>query len=112
MSVNTKGSRRIEVDETEFRWRATGNDDWISVVVWPTGNDRTRLVGSIRYHQETKMVADGHYTVHNQIVVTNRLIRRFILHFGVKELLEASRQIEAGRLEDIIDIEDAVRAER
>ncbi|MEM9402384.1 MAG: hypothetical protein AAGA44_07855 [Pseudomonadota bacterium] len=112
MAVNTKGSRRIEVEGTEFRWRATGNDGWISIVVWPTENDRTRLVGSIGYHQEAKRVADGHYTLHNQIVVTNRLIRRLILHFGVTPLLEASRQIDAGKLEDIIDFDDAVRAER
>ncbi len=111
MAVNTKGSRRIEVDGTEFRWRATGNDGWISVVVWPTRNDRTRLVGSVGYHHVAQEVAEGHHTLHNQIVVTNRIIRRLILHYGVKELLEADRQIDAGRLEEIIEIDDAIRAE-
>lgn len=85
MAVNTKGSRRIEIDGTEFRWRATGNDDWISVVVWPAANDRTRVVGNIGYHQEAREVAEGHYTLHNQVVVTNRIIRRLILHCGVEE---------------------------
>lgn len=110
MAVSKKGSRRIEVDGTEFRWRATGNDGWISVVVWPTDNDRTRLVGSIGYHQEAREVANGHYSLHHQIVVTNRLIRQLILHFGVEYLLEAGIQIEAGRLEDIVDVDMAVRA--
>ena len=112
MAVNKKGSRRIEIDGTEFRWRATGNDGWISIVVWPAENDRSRLVGSVDYHQEAREANDGHYTLHHQIVVTNRLIRRLILHFGIEELLAANQQINVGRLEDLIDVGDAVRAER
>ena len=35
MAKSQKGARNIVVDDVRYRWRATGNDDWISLVVWP-----------------------------------------------------------------------------
>jgi len=33
-----KGSRRIVVRAVEYRWRATGNDGYISIGIWPANN--------------------------------------------------------------------------
>lgn len=111
MAVNKKGSRRIVVEDTEFRWRATGNDGWITIVTWPTANDRSRIVARVGYHQEKHQISDDAYSLHGQLVVTNRLIRKLILHFGVDRIVSEGTQIDAGALEDIIDISDAVTAE-
>ena len=91
---NNKESRNITVRGFAFRWRATGNGGWISVVVWPVSNPSCRVVGKLGYH-----------------VVTNRLIRRIVLHFGVDYLVENHGQIDAGAFEDLIYISDAVHAE-
>ncbi len=110
MAVSRKNSRKIIVDGAEFRWRATGNDGWITVVVWPVSNDRSRLVGTIGYHHERIRTAGDRYIERGQIVVTNRLIRQLILHYGVEDLHSNNGQINAGELESIVDIADAIRA--
>lgn len=38
MAINKKGSRKIVVENKEFRWRAMGSDT-ISVVIWPIDNE-------------------------------------------------------------------------
>ena len=111
MAVSKKNSRRIVVNDVEFRWRASGNDGWISVVVWPTCNDQSRLVSTVGYHHEGKLVSTDITTHHRQIVVTNRLVRQLILHFGIDFLVESCGQIDAGALETIVDIGDAIRAQ-
>ncbi len=37
MAINKKGSRKIIIEDKEFRWRATGNDT-ISIVIWAVDN--------------------------------------------------------------------------
>lgn len=110
MAVNSTGSRKIVVDGVEFRWRATGSDGWISVCVWPKANDRSRVHGRIDYDQTPVPKPGGVYHLHGQVVVTNRLIRRIVLHYGVAALLAGDAPIHSGPLESIIDVEDAVRS--
>ena len=112
MAISKKGSRRIVVEDTEFRWRATGNDGWISVVIWPTSNDQSRVVTTVGYDQSERRISEEAYSLHSQLVVTNRLIRRLILHLGVDQIVAESRQIDVGALENVIDVSDAVRADR
>lgn len=109
MTISKKGSRKIIVDAHEFRWRATGNDGWISVVIWPSENDDCRIVSSIKYHNDWKKTDEGEYSSKSQIVVTNRIIRAIILHYGVNELLQHSGQINLTAIEDIYDVSGAVR---
>lgn len=111
MALSKKGSRKIMVDDHEFRWRATGNDGWISVVIWPAENDDCRIVSSIKYHNDWKKTDEGEYSSKSQIVVTNRMIRTIILHYGVHELLQHSGQINLTAIEDIYDVSQAVRSE-
>lgn len=75
MAIGKKGSRNINVEGHDFKWRASGNDGWVTVVLWPVKNEDSRIVASIDYHHDMKEVGEGHYTSQSQLVVTNRVIR-------------------------------------
>ena len=111
MAVSKKGSRKIVVDNSEFRWRATGNDGWISLVVWPVENENSRLVGSVEYHSTLRNNGDGSYTSLDQVVITNKVVREIILHYGVEKIISNTGQIDMGSIEDIIDINIFERGE-
>jgi hypothetical protein len=76
-----KGSRRIVVRDVEYRWRATGNDGYILIGIWPTSNIGPFIQGNVRYHETWIDNGDGsRSSAGNQIVITNRIIRRIIEH--------------------------------
>src|SRR5437016_5715402 len=76
-----KGSRRIVVGGIEYRWRATGNDGYISIGIWPTNNVGPFIKSNLRYHETCIDNGDGSWSsAGNQIVITNRVIRRIIEH--------------------------------
>ncbi|WP_223788200.1 hypothetical protein [Marinicella meishanensis] len=109
MAINKKNSRKIAVEGHDFRWRASGNDGWITVVVWPITNEDSRAVASVGYHHDFYRVSEGHYSSRSQLVVTNRMIRALILHTGVEVLLNNHGQIDVGHIEEFYDVENAVR---
>ena len=110
MAVSKKGSRNISIDGHNFKWRATGNDGWITVVLWPVSNEDSRVVASIDYHHSMRKVAEGHYTSDSQILVTNRVIRELILHVGVEKILTNRGQLNAGSIEEFYDVSKALRS--
>jgi hypothetical protein len=76
-----KGSRTIVVGGVEYRWRATGNDGYISIGIWPTDNVGPFIQGTLRYHETWIGNGDGSWSsVGNQIVITNRIIQWIIEH--------------------------------
>jgi len=112
MAVSKRGSRKIIVGNIEFCWKATGNDGWISVVIWPADSDITRLVGTFEYHSEfeEKENDKGYYSrTKGQIIITNRVIRKIIEHVGIEKIVKLKGQINLGRLEDIYNIDNALR---
>ncbi len=109
MAISKKGSRKIVVDGHEFRWKTTGKKDTISVIIWPVDNDRCRIVGNIGYHNKPTAISASGDLERSQIVVTNRIIREIILHYGVAELLQHAGQINLTAIEDIYDVSGAVR---
>ena len=110
MAVSKKGSRNITVEGHKFRWRAIGNDDLITVLIWPESNDRSLLIGSFGYHQKITKKEGGGYALSEQLIVTNRLIRKIILHYGTDFLIANNGRMDVGALEKIVDISQAVRA--
>lgn len=112
MAVNRKGSWKIVVDGHEFRWRATGNDDIVTLVVWPVENEGSKLIARAGYHHDWKDNGDGSFTSRSQAVITNRVVRAVILKYGADRLLRNKGQIDAGQIEDIFDMTRAVRSER
>ena len=109
MAVSKKASRNINVDGHDFKWRATGNDGWISIVLWPVSNENSRVIASVDYHHDMKQVSEGHYTSQSQLVVTNRVIRELILHIGVERILENNGQLDVGKIEKFYDVSNALR---
>lgn len=109
MAIRKKESRNINVGGHDFKWRATGNDGWISIVVWPVSNEDSRVVASIDYHHDMKQVGEGHYTSQSQLVVTNRIISELILHVGVDKIVENHGQLNIGKIEAFYDVSKAVR---
>jgi len=111
MAINKKGSRRTVVDNVEFRWRATGNDGWITLVIWPSDNESSRIVASAGYHSNFTPKINGVCSAIDQIVITNRMVREVILHVGTNRIIMNQGQIDIGSIEQIFDMEKAVRSE-
>ncbi|SDH40455.1 hypothetical protein [Desulfosporosinus hippei] len=112
MATNKKGSRKIIVCDTEYRWRATGNDGWISVAIWPANKDDVRLTGTFFYHDEYENDHKRSFKkVKGQIIITNKIIRRIIESVGVEIIQNTKGQINLGSVEKIVDIKDALREE-
>src|SRR4051812_45492465 len=78
---SSKGSRRIVVHEVEYRWRATGNDGYITVGIWPANNIGPFILGNLGYHETWIPRGDGsRSSAKDQIVITTRIVRRVIEH--------------------------------
>ena len=110
MAINKKGSRKIIVDNKEFRWRATGNDGDITVIIWPVDNENSRLVGHMGYHHHEQQRPDGSCVSLSQALVTNRIVREVILQHGVRELISHNGQQDIGNIEAYFNMEYAVRS--
>ncbi len=112
MARSTKGARNITVGNVRFRWRATGNDGWISISIWPSELPHPGIYGTLSYHETMTPAGEGRYHLENQIVVTNKIIRRAIDYAIGEHAFEASKKakpLDLGRLDDKIDLSDAER---
>ena len=114
---SSKGSHRIVIQGVEYRWVAQGNDDTISIGIWPANNIGPAIRGRLRYH-ETDVGKGKAPTLPQQlgqIVVTNRIIRRIIEHAISEHQYDPSvkgEELYLGLLDDLIHWDDAVRPER
>lgn len=112
MAVNKRESRKITIEGIEFRWRASGNDGSITVIIWPVNRDTVRLIGNFEYHHEFIKHPDesGCYKrIKGQIIITNRVIKKIIDHVTIGEIMNYKGQIDLGHLENIYDINNALR---
>lgn len=111
---SSKGSHRIVVQNVKYRWRATGNDGFISIGIWTSSNIGPFIGGLFEYQETHVNKDDGSFSaIGNQIVVTNRLIRRVIEHAITVRQYEPhmkGRELHLGILNSVINLDDAVRA--
>jgi hypothetical protein len=111
---SSTGSRRIVIRNIEYRWRATGNDGYISIGIWPTNNIGPFIYSNLRYHETWADNHDGSWSsAGDQIVITNKLIKRIIEHAIADYKYEPNvkgKALNISRLEEIIEWRDAVRA--
>ena len=114
MARSAKNSNRIVVRDVEYRWRANGNDGYIPVTFWPANNIGPTVTCSFGYHET--MVPHGEHcriSIGDQLIVTNRLVRRVIEHaLDVENYdpLVQGKQLDIRWIEDKIEWSDAVRA--
>lgn len=113
---SSKGSHLITVRGAEYRWRAAGNDGYISVGVWPVSNIGPFITGHFDYHQTWIDNHDGSYSsAGDQIVVTARLVRR-IIDYAISargyDPNKKGKELDLGPLERLIRWDDAIRASK
>lgn len=113
---SSKGSHRIVVRKVEYRWRATGNDGFIAIGIWPSNNIGPYIQSSLDYHETWLDNGDGSFSSKgDQIVVTSKIIRRIIEHAIIKHGYDPQVRGKELRLKVVdvaIDWHDAVRASR
>jgi hypothetical protein len=111
---NTKASHLIVVRGAEYRWRAKGNDECISIGIWPTNGIGAYLGGSLGYHNTWVDTGDGIRTsAGDQIVVTSKSVERIIEYAVSQHSYDPSvkgRQLDLMTLDGVIKWDDAVRA--
>lgn len=109
---STKGTRRIVVGGVAYRWRARGEDTFISLSIWPANNIGPYVTSSIGYHTSPASIRAGVWTS-GQIVVTNRLVRRVVEHAIAAHHynpMAPGEDLHLPDLEAVIPWDDAVRA--
>ena len=114
MARSTKNSKRIVIRDVEYRWRATGNDGFISVTIWPVSSIGPQIVCRFGYHETMVQVDPNRYVINgDQLIVTNRLVQRIIEYAIDREGYtpdQQGTQLTIQAIEDKIDWSDAVRA--
>src|SRR5262249_26338499 len=113
MAKATKNARNIVVGDVNYRWRATGNDGWISLVVWPEDLPGPPIACSFDYDQTVVPMGNGRSALTKQLVITNRIVRRVIEHALVERAYDPHAKGKQLNLRDVhekIDVSDAVRS--
>lgn len=110
---SSKGSRIIDVRGIEYRWRATGNDGYISIGIWPVNNSGAYIQGNLGYHERWINQGNGNQaSAGNQIVITNRIVRRIIEHAIAAHSYDPQvrgNELNLRVLDDVVKWDDAVR---
>jgi hypothetical protein len=103
----------IVVGAVEYRWRASGNDGYILIGIWPTNNIGPNIQGNLYYHETWIENCDGSLSsVGNQIVITSRIVRRIIEHAIAVHGYDPNvrgKELNLKALDDVIKWDDAVR---
>ena len=109
-----KGSRRIVVKDVEYRWRATGNDGYISIGIWPSNNVGPYIHTHLGYHETWIDHVDGsRSSAGNQVVITNRIVQRVIEHaivaYGYDPHVQG-KELNMRALDGVVEWRDAIRS--
>ncbi len=115
MARAKKGARHIVVNGFAYCWRATGNDGFISLTVWPAKGVGGSISAMINYDEtwtSTGPESRG-LSPRRQLVVTNRIVSRVIelagSKYGCNPMCEGT-PLDLKSLENLIDLSDAVRS--
>ena len=113
MAKSSKGARHIVVEDVKYRWRATGNDGYISLAVWPEELPGSTITSTFSYDQTLIPQGDGSASATRQIVITSRIVRRVIEYAARAHGYDAranARQLDLRDMGDKIDLSDALRS--
>lgn len=104
-------ARHITFRNVKFRWRATGTDWGISLTIWPEAG--RSITCRFDYHHQKTPRENGVVLLTRQIVITNRIVRRVLIH-AVEQHAYAPNgdgQLQLRDVDDFIDLSDAIRAD-
>lgn len=113
MAKSKKNARNIVVADVKYRWRATGNDGWISLVVWPDDLPGPMIASSFDYDQTETPLGNGRTALSRQIVITNRLVRQ-VIEYALRKFHydphTKGKQLNLRRVDKAIDLSRALRS--
>lgn len=113
MAKSKKGARNIVVGDVGYRWRASGNDGYISLVVWPADLPGPAILCMFDYDHRVRASVGPQTTLGEQIVITARIVRRVIEHavraHGYDPRAKGP-ELDLLRVDTLIDVSDALRA--
>ncbi len=113
MAKASKGARHIVVDEVEYRWRATGNDGWIDLTIWPAHDVGAAIHCMFDYQHTLVDRGNGRTSDEHQLVITNRIVRRVIELARAEHAYDPrkkTKELDLKQLDALIDISDAIHA--
>ncbi|MEK7486146.1 MAG: hypothetical protein AABZ60_17625, partial [Planctomycetota bacterium] len=106
-----KKARNIVVDDIAFHWKASGNDGYISISIWPKIGECI-ITATLPYYETRQNNGDGTYSLKNQIVITNRMVRKIIKfaqeNYSFKPSFKGEIRLKS--LDGLILLDDAIRA--
>lgn len=113
MAKTKKDARNIVVNDVKYRWRATGNDGGIGLVVWPEDLPGPPIACSIDYDHTLVPISSTVTALTRQLVVTNRIVRR-VIEYAVQvhayDPRTKGKQLNLRDVDQVIDVSDAVRS--
>lgn len=113
MAKSKKNARNIVVDDVKYRWRATGNDGGISLVVWPEDLPGAPIASSLGYHQTATPMGNGVTALTHQIVITNRIVRQ-VIEYAIREFHydphTKGKQVNLRHVDEAINLARAIRS--
>jgi hypothetical protein len=113
MAKSSKGARNIVVEDVRYRWRATGNDGWISLDIWPDALPGPVIACTLGYNQTWEPIASDRWLLTKQLVVTSRVVRKVIEYAKRQRGYDPctkGKPVMLRRLETMIDLSDALRS--
>ncbi len=111
---SNKKARNITINDELYKWRAAGNDNNISITIWPSNNIGATIFSSLWYYETSVCNNDGTYSgLNNQIVVTNKIVKR-IIEYAIAQCNYQpdikQNDLNLGSMDDKIELVDALRA--
>jgi hypothetical protein len=113
MAKAHKAARNIVVKDVAYRWRATGNDGWIALTVWPTALPGPAIHCTFDYDHTFVPKRAGVTSTTRQIVITARIVRRVIEYAIRTHRYDASAkgpELDLKKVDEVIDRSDALRS--
>jgi hypothetical protein len=112
MARARRGARNLVLHGTAYRWRATGDDGFISLVVWPAEGPGATLACWFGYDQTLVPRGEG-FSATRQLVITARIVRRVIeyaLSHRLYDSTAAGKPVNLGDMSARVDLSDAHRS--
>jgi hypothetical protein len=114
VTLARKGSRKLALDEHEYRWAVSGDDGYLVLVIESATNHGQRLEAVFKYHNEVPD-ASGFLRMAGQLrVITPEVVRSVIqlaLERGWRPLQTKLKPFCIRDADDIIPVDQTKRAE-
>ncbi len=81
MALPKKGSRKIIVDGYQYSWIASGNDDWIGLIICSANVPGQKLLAQFDYHS-FRFTTENSTHLKQDLSITPFIVRQ-VIHYGI-----------------------------